>query len=128
MTMKRSSTAWLVVILLVPASVLAQGPAADYPPPTALRPKEQHPATNVPGPATWIEKTSRFWYVRSVRGGREFVLFDADTRRKRPAFDHQRLADSLSAATGKRYTAVTLPFTTITFTDGERTLGVTVDG
>jgi len=48
--------------------------------------------------ARWIGATSRFWYRKSVQGGHEFTRFDAETLEKRPAFDHRRLAPSLSAA------------------------------
>lgn len=121
-------TGLLVVMLLAPDSASAQGSAADYERANRLRAKYEGLAVNVPGQATWIDKTSRFWYRKSVKGGNEFVLFDAETRQKQPAFDHQRLAASLSTTTGKRYTAVTLPFNTIAFTDAERALAVTFEG
>ena len=38
-------------------------------------------------------------------------MVDADTQRKTPAFDHEKLAAALSKATGTSYTATTLPFT-----------------
>jgi hypothetical protein len=58
---------------------------------------------NMPGNVTWIENTHRFWYRKVTRGGYEFVMVDADTLRKAPAFDHARLAAALSKATGKSY-------------------------
>ena len=65
---------------------------------------------NVPGPANWIGETDHFWYARTVKGGTEFVLVDAGAATKKPAFDHEKLAAAISAATGKTYTALTLPF------------------
>src|SRR6185503_11650461 len=44
---------------------------------------------------------------------------DAATLSKKAAFDHQRLATSLSTAAGQKYTAITLPFTTFNFADKE---------
>ena len=59
---------------------------------------------------TWIDGTDRFWYRRSVAGGNEFVVVDAATGQKQPAFDHAGLAAGLAAAMDREYTAVTLPF------------------
>ena len=84
--------------LLAPTFAAAQGTVADYRRAMELRDKVQALPVNVPEPATWIDKTSRFWYRRSVKDGAEFVLVDASTQAKRPAFDHQRLADVLNAA------------------------------
>jgi hypothetical protein len=88
-----------------------------------LRDKFQRLAVNVPEPANAIEKTSlprfRFWYRKSVKGGNEFVVVDAGTLVKKPAFDHERLAVSLCTAAGEKYTAQTLPFNTFQFADNE---------
>jgi hypothetical protein len=79
-----------------------------------------------PDPAQAIPNTHRFWYRRSVKGGHEFIVVDADTRSKRPAFDHERLAKALSAAASASYTAWTLPFATLEFVDHERAIEVDV--
>ena len=121
----------LVVATLCPAlPVLAQGTVADYQRAMGMREKYLELAPNVPEGATWIEKSLRFWYRRSAKGGNEFVLVDADTLQKRPAFDHEKLADALTTALApeKAFTAVTLPFTTFTFVDGDRAIEVTANG
>lgn len=102
---------WLVPIAFLAPAVHAQGTLADYERARGLREKFDGLALNLPGVATWIEGTNRFWYRKSVRGGYEFVVVDADALTKKPAFDHEKLAAALSAATGEKYTAVTLPFT-----------------
>jgi hypothetical protein len=61
--------------------VQAQGTIADYQRAMGLRDKYQGLTVNVPEAATWIEKTARFWYRKSVKGGNEFVLFDPRRRR-----------------------------------------------
>ncbi|HEY7855427.1 MAG TPA: DPP IV N-terminal domain-containing protein, partial [Terriglobales bacterium] len=70
----------------------------------------QTTAINVPGQANWIGNSHHFWYHKTVEGGTQFVLVDADSGVKKPAFDHARLAEALSAVAGKPYTALTLPF------------------
>jgi dipeptidyl aminopeptidase/acylaminoacyl peptidase len=106
----------------------AQGTAADYERANALRAKYEALVNNVPGTMTWIDNTHRFWYRKISRGAVEFVVVDADTQQKTPAFDHARLALALSKATGKTYTATSLPFTTLTFTDDEKSLEGAFDG
>jgi dipeptidyl aminopeptidase/acylaminoacyl peptidase len=115
-------TALLCLLVLLPISLFGQGTLADYERATSLRTKVQGLAINIPERANWIDKTNRFWYRKSVKGGNEFILVDAETTAKKPAFDHEKLAASLSQASGEKYTAVTLPFTTFTFTDNEQSI------
>jgi dipeptidyl aminopeptidase/acylaminoacyl peptidase len=109
-------------LALAPCLVWAQGTSADYQRAQGLRDKFEGLALNIAGPANWIGATSRFWYRRSVQGGSEFVLVDAGTLARKPAFDHERLAASISAATGRKYKAVTLPFSEVTFVDKEQAI------
>src|SRR6266851_5616582 len=110
------------LLALAPCLAMAQVTAADYQRAQGLRDKLQGLAVNIPGPVSWIGDTHRFWYRKSVPGGNEFVLVDADTRARKPAFDHERLATSLSAASGEKLKAVTLPFSEITFADKEQAI------
>ena len=63
----------------------AQGTAADYARANGLRAKYEGLVVNVPGPATWIDKTDRFWYRRmpnialNVNGRAQTVNVDAAT-------------------------------------------------
>lgn len=112
-------TALLCAVLIIPAAAYAQGTEADYQRALALRNKFQSLAVNLVDRANWIDKTSRFWYRKSVKGGNEFVLVDAETLAKKPAFDHEKLAASLAKESTTKLTALTLPFNTITFVDSE---------
>ena len=113
-TARKLALALLILTVFGPAAATAQGTAADYERAMGLRSKYQGLALNVPEAGRWVDKTHRFVYRRSVRGGFEFVQVDADKGTKAPAFDHERLATALSKASGGKYTAVTLPFTTYT--------------
>src|SRR5260370_31021678 len=78
----------------------------------SLRPRDagrlsarRHTAHQVPGSRLESSGDSelrlnkgRFWCRKSVEGGHEFVLADASTGVKAPAFGHERLAASLSKA------------------------------
>jgi dipeptidyl aminopeptidase/acylaminoacyl peptidase len=109
--------------LFLPFAVYAQGTLADYQRAGTLRTRYQAAALNIPETPTWLEK-GRFWYRKSVAGGHEFVMVDASTGAKAPAFDHVKLAASLSKAANASYTAVTLPFNTISFVDGDQAIEV----
>jgi dipeptidyl aminopeptidase/acylaminoacyl peptidase len=118
-----SSALCLVLIAIAASTGGAQGTAADYERANGLQARFQALAIDMPGFPTWIGRTNRFWYSRTVQGGNEIVLVDADTLTRRPAFDHERLAASLSAASGEKYTATKLPLgggANLTFTDNEQ--------
>ena len=116
------------VALLCSVSSAAQVSLTDYQRAQSLRQQYESAAIFVPEPATWIGATHRFYYRRSLANGFEFVTVDADTQQKAPSFDHTRLADSLSRATGIAYPPTRLPFQNFTFNDQLSAIEMTVDG
>jgi dipeptidyl aminopeptidase/acylaminoacyl peptidase len=112
----------LSACLLLPRPAAAQGTIADYQRAMTLRARYDGLALNVVDERQWIRDTNRFWYRRSVKGGHEFILVDADAKTKQPAFDHARLAEGVSTATKGKYSALTLPFATFTFTDEDKAI------
>ena len=89
---------------MVPAAVVAQEsvPAAAYARAEALLP--QHVRKLIPGLSVrprWIGETSRFWFEKQTRDGREYLLVDAAAGTSRPLFDLAALASALGTATGK---------------------------
>jgi len=115
---------WLLLLVAVPLH--AQGTLADYERAGGLREKYTSLAANLAERANWIGQSSRFWYRKAVKGGNEFVVVDAETLAKKPAFDHERLAAALSAAANEKYTALKLPFQQLTFVDSEKAIEFTV--
>jgi dipeptidyl aminopeptidase/acylaminoacyl peptidase len=70
--------------------------------------------------AHWYHDNTRFWYRNDLAGGtREFRFAEADTGAHGPAFDHKKLAASLSKASGKEYKADRLPFDSLTYVDDD---------
>ena len=114
--------------LLFPGLGEAQGTPDDYQRAEGLREKFQSLAIDVPNRPTWIGDTNHFWYGKSVLGGHQFVRVDAEAQQKSAAFDHARLAAALSTATGKRYTALKLPFRSFEYIDNERAIAVMAEG
>src|SRR5438552_9102843 len=108
---------------------LAQGTLADYQRGQGLQTKAQGLVVNVPGTPNWIGDSDRLWYSRAVKGGTEFVIVDAATGTRKLAFDHDRLANAISAASGGHYTGLTLPFApALGGRGGGRGAGVPVPG
>ena len=91
-------------ILLMPRPAIAQGTLEDYRRAATVRQRLEGLTVSVAEAPTWIDGTNRFWYRRSVTGGNDFVLVDAATQQKQPAFDHAGLATGLSQAVDQEYT------------------------
>ncbi len=53
----------------------------------------------------WIGNSDIFWYARDTKEGKEYVVVDAATGQKRPAFDHDKLITFLSSASGSELNA-----------------------
>jgi dipeptidyl aminopeptidase/acylaminoacyl peptidase len=70
----------------------------------------------------------RFWYRNTVAGGTEYVLVDPARRTRARAFDHDRMAAALSAATDTTYAALVLPITQLEFSADGRSVTVDVRG
>lgn len=70
----------------------------------------------------------RFWYRVLTARGSEFILVDPARGSRSAAFDQQKLAASLSKATGKEYTAYRLPFQRFNFSAEGQAILFTLDG
>ncbi len=115
----------LLLVSLAAAAASAQGTLADYERARDLPAKFQTSAINLPGAMNWIPRTDHIWYRRTVTGGSEIVWVDAENMTRRPAFDADRLAVSLSTASGQKYTALKLPLgaaANLTFVDSEQAI------
>jgi dipeptidyl aminopeptidase/acylaminoacyl peptidase len=110
-----------------PNVVAAQGTPADYARATSLAERYERAAVDIAGVPSAVGRTHLFWYRKSVAGGDELMIVDAETQQKRPAFDHERIARALSQATGNSYTALKLPLGSIRFDDDGSAFTMTVD-
>lgn len=75
----------------------------------------------------WIPG-DKFWYRVLTPTGSEFVLVDAAKGTRTVAFDHEKLAASLSSATSKKYTGSMLPFQAINFSADGKSITFRSDG
>ena len=79
----------------------------------------------------WLGEEGRFWYRRDVRkgneNGRQFVVVDPVRNTKEPAFDHVKLSDGLSQATGHVYQPEHLPFDSFSYVNEGRAIQFKVE-
>ena len=118
----------LFLILLMAISVHAQGTIADYERAGGLRAKYEAAAIDIAGTPSWIGTGHRFWYRKLSRGVNEYVIFDADTLKKQTAFDHAKIAASLSQLTGNTYKPQDLSLVQLRFDNTVTSFTATVDG
>jgi dipeptidyl aminopeptidase/acylaminoacyl peptidase len=122
----------LGAILIAAAPGLAQSPraltAADYARAEKFMSYNTAPLVTRAGVRpTWLPD-DRFWYRVTTAQGHEFVLVDPTRGVREPAFDHARLAASLSTAAGGKYNGADLPFTEIELPADGQSVSFRVDG
>ncbi len=102
----------------------AQGTRSDYERSSKLRDMARDKVFKTRVRPHWLADNSRFWYRNDLpEGAREFVLVSAVDGKRQPAFDHSKLARSLSEATGKEYRATHLPMDAIEFDQSGGAIG-----
>jgi dipeptidyl aminopeptidase/acylaminoacyl peptidase len=119
-------------ILIAVAPGVAQSPralsAADYARAERFMSYNTAPLVTRAGVRpTWLSD-DRFWYRVTTAQGHEFVLVDPTRGVREPAFDHARLAASLSTAAGGKYNGADLPFTEIELNADGQSVSFRVDG
>lgn len=116
------------ILLALTASLLPQGKLADYKRAEKFLPQNFDKLVfSAYVRPNWIEKSARFWYRNNSRQGKEFLLVDAKKNSRRPAFNHMKLAQALSKAVNKKYTAYELPFDTFEFSEKGKAITFKVD-
>ncbi|MEO6949892.1 MAG: DPP IV N-terminal domain-containing protein, partial [Ginsengibacter sp.] len=70
----------------------------------------------------------KFWYRNLVANGSEFIVVDPTKGRRSAAFNQDKLAHSLSSATGKSYNGHTLPFQYFNYSEDGNSITFNADG
>jgi dipeptidyl aminopeptidase/acylaminoacyl peptidase len=87
------------VLLLNPLDAGAQGTQADYERAKNLRKLTENKVYRDRVQANWLAGNTQFWYqVKTGAETREYVLVNAGTGERKPAFDHAKLAEALARA------------------------------
>jgi dipeptidyl-peptidase-4 len=122
----------LALILAAPLAAAAQTPrvltAEDYARAEQfLGANTSRLVSGIARAPTWLPD-GRFWYRVATAEGAQFIMIDPDRRTRTPAFDHARLAQALSTATGRRIEGTDLPFQTFELSNDGRELTVQLGG
>ena len=75
----------------------------------------------------WLASRAAFWYQRQTVAGHAFVIFEVETRKAGPLFDHAVLAARLAEATGRSIDPAKLSIASIEFAEAGGTVGFTHD-
>lgn len=122
----RISVLAALALFLLPAAALpspAEVTPEDLERAVGLRARHERLVSGLIEDVRWIDAGS-FVYRNRIRGGYEFVRFDAAGGVKRPAFDHARMAAAYTQATGIPCTPSTLPFNAFRFVDDGRAVEI----
>jgi len=75
----------------------------------------------------WISN-SEMWYRNELHNGVEFIKVDAEKGKKERAFDHDRLARSVSSQLDTTYTGLNLPFSSFEYSIEGKSITFSADG
>jgi len=120
----------LLALLLFPiARASAQDTRADYQRAEQFLPGNLRHRIYIADVAPhWIAKKNRFWYRKVGTRATAFLLVDAEQSTANPAFDHAKLAISLSKALKREISSTDLPFDSIEFSDDAKSISFPIDG
>jgi len=114
----------LTASLFTAQNAVAQGPAqtslpdSDYERALNLRKLTANKVFKQRVAPHWLAGNTRFWYRNDLADkAREFILVNAETGTRQPAFDHKRFATALAKAAGKEIQADRLPIDKLKFSE-----------
>ena len=109
-------TAVLAAFLFITQNTSAQGTRSDYERALNLKKTTANKVFKSRVVPHWLPGNTQFWYRNDLsEERREFILVNAETGVRQPAFDHKRLASELSKATGEEIQADRLPIDNLGF-------------
>jgi dipeptidyl aminopeptidase/acylaminoacyl peptidase len=96
--------------------IIAQGTRSDYERARNLRKITANKVFKQRVTPHWLTGNTQFWYRNDLADkAREFILVNAETGARQPAFDHERFAKVLAKASGKEIQANRLPIDKLKF-------------
>ncbi len=131
--MNRSKSVLMLVGLVLAIGwstqpVMAQGTLADYRRADKLRSRTRGTVYKTSVRPHWSADQTRFWYRNDLPGdAREFVVVEPEQAVRRPAFDHQQLAEALAETLGEAVEADRLPIDRLEWADDDRSFVLQVD-
>ena len=116
----------LFLTLFVCLTGFSQGTLKEYKKANSIDSLYKNKVFNSPKEFHWIGDDF-LWYVNNVRKGKEYLLVDSKQQKQIVAFDHNRLAQSLSKILGKEIASSELPIDNLEFNNDLSTLIFTTD-
>ncbi len=95
----------------------AQVTRADYERAAASGKRYSAAIVGIPENPAWVKGEHTLIYGLTTAGGHKFMMMDAETRQKQPAFDQARLAESLGKAAGREFKPDELPLVRLHMTE-----------
>ncbi len=92
----------------------AQGTLAEYKKSIAIDSLFKNKIYNTPKVFRWVGN-DYFWYINPIAKGKEYWVFDTQQQKQHLAFDHSRLATSLSKVFGKEVSPYQLSLDSLEF-------------
>lgn len=92
----------------------AQGTLAEYKKSIAIDSLFKNKIYNTPKVFRWVGN-DYFWYINPIAKGKEYWVFDTQQQKQHLAFDHSRLATSLSKVLGKEVSPYQLSLDSLEF-------------
>ncbi|MHC4520959.1 MAG: DPP IV N-terminal domain-containing protein, partial [Planctomycetota bacterium] len=121
--------AWLAILTVFFGTVgdgYAQGTRGDYERAMGLREATANKVFKDRVRPHWLEDGPGFWYRNNLADGkRRYILVDAESGTRQPAFDHQRLAAALGLAGDEAIDSDKLDIGKLTYVDSNMTLQFT---
>ncbi|MDN3594140.1 S9 family peptidase [Zunongwangia endophytica] len=106
--------------------VAAQGTIEDYKRAESIDTLFSNKVFNTPKSFNWLND-SEFWYKNNAKNGAEYILVNADTKTKNKAFDHQKLAETLSTQLEKKIVSSKIDISALKFDENKSNLEFLID-
>jgi dipeptidyl-peptidase-4 len=122
--LKRFTQSTIILALLITSQHgFAQGTRSDYERAMNLGKTTSNKVFKDKVTAHWMKDNKRFWYRNDLPDNkREFIFVDAEKDIRRHAFDHERLAKSLSEVTSQKVDAEKLAIDRLIFDEAGSSL------
>jgi dipeptidyl aminopeptidase/acylaminoacyl peptidase len=120
-------TLYAIVAVSFFLEATAQGTLSDYQRAEEVQKRYKDKVFNAPSSFQWLKKGNAFWYLNTIRNGKEFIFVDVIKKTQKPAFDQQRLAKTLSPLAHKTLNPKSLPFNQIEFSEDGKNFTFQID-
>jgi dipeptidyl-peptidase-4 len=117
-----------LTLLIATQHGFAQGTRSDYERALSLSETITNKVFKDRVTAHWLKDNKRLWYRNDLpEGKREFIFVDTDKAVRRPAFDHEKLAESLSKVIDQEVDAEKLAIDRLIFDETDSSLTFSYD-